>query len=35
MLKLNIFLQTLEVGANERAAQGHENALKNEGPAKY
>jgi hypothetical protein len=26
IIKLNIFLQTMEVGTNERAAQGHENA---------
>ena len=29
------YSQTLGVGTNERAARGPENALKNEGPAKF
>jgi hypothetical protein len=35
MIKIKYFLQTLEVGTNERAAQGHENVLKNEDRAKF
>ena len=29
------YFRTLGVGTNERAARGHENALKNEGPSKF
>ena len=34
-MKINICLHTLEVDANERSAQEHENIISNEDPANF
>jgi len=35
MIKLNVRTQTLEVGVNNRSAQKHKHAMKNEGHSKF